>query len=347
MNNFHKYILQWYDQKGRHTLPWRQTNNPYHIWLAEIMLQQTQVQTALTYFLRFLNAFPSLQLLAAAPLSDVLALWSGLGYYARARNLHKTAVMLCESHGGIFPSDVNELIKLPGIGRSTAGAIRAIAFQKRGIILDGNVKRILSRFFALAHPSDTVLWSYAEQLTPHKRVHDYSQAIMDLGAMVCTPKTPRCEECPVKKRCRAHQQGQVALFPVRIKKAPVPVRSVFWIMPINEQKQILLHERQKIGIWGGLWCPLECSTDEDPIKFSEQHLGVLTHVTDTLATFSHKFSHFTLKVTPLLVRIIASSKKLHHTRKELWYDNQRVGLPAPVKKLLLHIQSGSHHDTNN
>ncbi|MDH3998734.1 MAG: A/G-specific adenine glycosylase, partial [Desulfuromonadales bacterium] len=219
-------LLRWYGAKGR-DLPWRQNRDPYCIWLSEIMLQQTGVVTVIPYYQRFLDKFPTLQQLAAAPLDDVIQLWAGLGYYSRARNLHKAAQQVMAEHSGVFPSQLDDIQALPGIGRSTAGAILSIAFDQPAPILDGNVRRVLVRLFAWRNDprssaAEKQLWQWAEQLTPPQQAHDYAQAIMDLGATVCTPRTPDCANCPLRALCVAHQQGLAETLPIKRKRAKAP-----------------------------------------------------------------------------------------------------------------------------
>ncbi len=249
-------LLEWYGRKGR-DLPWRQTRDPYRIWLSEIMLQQTTVAAVIGYYRRFLENFPSVEHLAAAPLEAVIDLWAGLGYYARARNLHAAARMLVEEFGGEFPQTLAELQQLPGVGRSTAGAISALAFELRAPILDGNVRRILCRLFALQQPprssaAEKQLWLWADLLTPQDRVHDYTQAIMDLGATVCVPRQPRCAECPLSALCQARQLGMQTELPLPQQSKPVPTRHEA-VLLLEKQGRYLVRRRPASGLLGGLW----------------------------------------------------------------------------------------------
>ena len=254
--DFARRLLAWYRLRGR-SLPWRRGRDPYRIWLSEIMLQQTGVATVIPYFERFLDRFPDLAALAAADPAEVISLWSGLGYYSRARNLHAAAQLLMTRHQGNFPEQLAELTALPGIGRSTAGAIAAIAFGKRAPILDGNVRRILCRLFALETPPTTAasqkqLWAWAEELTPVDNLHDYSQAVMDLGATVCTPRNPDCGSCPVSACCLACQLGRVSEFPVAALKKKIPTARQLALV-LKDRGQLLLRKRPYQGFLGGLW----------------------------------------------------------------------------------------------
>jgi A/G-specific adenine glycosylase len=251
-------VLDWFDQSGRHDLPWQQNTNAYRVWISEIMLQQTQVQTVIPYFERFMARFPTVATLATAAIDDVLALWTGLGYYARARNLHRAAQQIMSTHQGVFPADLDALLALPGIGRSTAGAIRSLAFDQPAAILDGNVKRVLARFYAIAGwPGSTAtqkaLWAASEQLSPTSRCRDFTQAMMDLGATVCLPKQPRCANCPLRNHCQAYANNTIEHYPERRAKAIKPNRSVTWLLLQNSQGELGFEKRPSQGIWGGLY----------------------------------------------------------------------------------------------
>jgi len=254
MSDFAEQLLIWFDQHGRHDLPWQQAVTPYRVWVSEIMLQQTQVKTVIPYYERFMDRFPNVEALAAASQESVLAHWSGLGYYARGRNLHKSAVMIVECFGGNFPTQWEDVLALPGVGRSTAGAILSIALAQRYPILDGNVKRVLSRYFALEgwtgeRKNEQFLWQQADSLTPEKRFDDYTQAIMDLGATVCTRSKPSCMSCPVRDGCVAYQQDCVASFPFPKPKKDKPVKQAYFLVLENTQGQVWLQQRPQKGIW--------------------------------------------------------------------------------------------------
>ncbi|NBB92056.1 MAG: A/G-specific adenine glycosylase, partial [Gammaproteobacteria bacterium] len=256
--DFAQRLLAWWEQHGRHDLPWQQERSPYRVWVAEIMLQQTQVGTVIPYFERFMGRFPDLPSLAHAPIDDVLAHWSGLGYYARARNLHAAAVRCLEEHGGDLPPDAESLERLPGIGRSTANAIVAQAQDRRAPILDGNVKRVLARHAGVeGWPGRSAvlrsLWQEAEALTPQDRARDYTQAIMDLGATLCTPRRPACERCPVDEDCFARRADRVEELPAPKPKRSRPLRDATLVIIENDRGELLLQRRPPSGIWGGLW----------------------------------------------------------------------------------------------
>ena len=333
-------LLAWFDTHGRHDLPWQAPRDAYRVWVSEIMLQQTQVATVIPYFTRFLQAFPDVRALAEAPLDDVLHHWTGLGYYARARNLHRAAQQLRDQHGGQFPREFDPLHALPGIGRSTAGAILAQAFGLRYPILDGNVKRVLTRLHAIAGwPGDKAvehqLWQLAEAHTPHTRLADYTQAIMDLGATVCRRSTPLCDHCPLQARCVAHAQQTVHLFPARKPRKALPVRQTCMLLVYNAEHAVLLEQRPPSGVWGGLWSFPECALDDDPVQWSREHLQLQLSAIQSLPSVRHTFSHFHLDITPLLAR--TESAGIMDSPRHIWYNSSRSaarGFPAPVKLLL-------------
>ena len=346
MTSFSENLLCWFNQHGRKNLPWQQQPTPYRVWISEIMLQQTQVQTVIPYFERFMQSFPDLKTLAVAPLDDVLHHWSGLGYYARARNLHKTAQQICDQHSGQFPDDPDSLQQLPGIGRSTAGAILSLAFQKRQPILDGNVKRVLTRFHAIeGWPGKTEiqkkLWNIADQHTPQKDVAAYTQAIMDLGATLCTRSKPQCEDCPVQKGCAARKSNRQNDFPYSKPKKTIPTKKKIFLILRNDKNEILLEKRPPTGIWGGLWSLPECEHGEDPQEVCDQRFACKITNQQTLKIVRHTFSHFHLEITPRLMQIIDNQTKIMESNETLWYNNTRVkniGLAAPVASLLKNIE---------
>lgn len=341
-NWFSKQALSWYDQHGRKHLPWQQGKTAYRVWLSEIMLQQTQVTTVIPYFERFTQAFPTVADLAAASQDDVLHLWTGLGYYARARNLHKAAQMVMAEFDGEFPSDVDQLQTLPGIGRSTAGAIASSVFNEPAAILDGNVKRVLSRFFALEEwpgnsRAQNQLWRWSEALTPKQRVADYNQVMMDLGALVCTRSKPNCENCPLKAKCLAFEQKRTHLLPVSKPKKEKPVQSCILAMLQLPDGRTLLQQRPAPGIWGGLYSFPQFA-DNDAFEIYIQPFNV--QQPEPWSTFRHTFSHYHLDITPIVCRL-EKVPELVHDSSELWFNphlletqEKSIGLPAPVKTLI-------------
>jgi len=342
---FARRLLHWFDRHGRKDLPWQQEITPYRVWLSEIMLQQTQVSTVIPYFERFTKTYPNVQMLAAAPLDDVLHLWTGLGYYARARNLHRAAQQVVHEQNGQFPATVEELCQLPGIGRSTAGAIVSIAFGKRAAILDGNVKRVLARHRAVPgwpgdSPVQNTLWQISEAFTPKRRHGAYTQAIMDLGATLCTRSKPACILCPVGDDCVARANGSQWQFPGKKSQKKLPVRQSLWLLVQNQQGQYLLENRPPAGLWGGLWTFPETDADEQ-IAQRCQALGFQLHSTTPLATRRHTFSHFHLEYTPVMVHASPLSR-VAQTQPYHWLDASNLsgyGTPAPVKKLLEDLAS--------
>jgi len=343
---FSDRLLEWFDAHGRKDLPWQHDPAIYRVWISEVMLQQTQVGSVIPYYQRFVRRFPDRPALAAAALDEVLHLWSGLGYYSRARNLHRAAVLIREQHGGEFPQDIEPLMALPGIGRSTAGAILALACGQRQPILDGNVKRVLARFHAVdGWPGkasvEKELWRLAERHTPHKRVAHYTQAIMDLGATVCTRGGPDCPRCPLCASCRAHILGRVADFPAPRPRKVIPVRRTTMLLLSNPAGAILLQRRPPTGIWGGLWSLPEYAddtTDEATLHhWCRQRLGYEVDAVRHWPTFRHTFSHFHLDVTPVHGQVKDASSGVMEGGATVWYNTRQPdarGLAAPVKRLL-------------
>ncbi len=340
--NFSTALLCWWDTAGRKDLPWQQPRTPYRVWLSEIMLQQTQVATTIEYFTRFCARFPSLERLAAASLDEVLQLWSGLGYYARARNLHRTAQLLVKQYQSRFPSDIETLCQLPGVGRSTAGAILALSMDQFAVILDGNVKRVLCRFFALSGwPGGSAvnrqLWQLAASLTPKQRVADYTQAIMDLGATVCK-RSPQCTRCPVAGHCQALAQGTVTWYPTPKPHRVLPVRDVQMLL-LRDQHRLLLQQQPPIGLWGGLWVLPQINTNQDPVTWCLEQLQISARLLDTWPIFRHSFSHYHLQIQPRLLscgNIGAVAEASYQ-----WLDlHQPIlpAVPAPVRRLLQQLK---------
>ena len=335
MPSFSKRLLGWWGTHGRHDLPWQTDRTPYRVWVSEIMLQQTQVSTVIGYFDRFMAAFPTLEALASAPVDDVLALWSGLGYYARARNLHKAAQICMEQHRGALPNNPEALQQLPGIGRSTANAIVAQAHNRRAVILDGNVKRVLTRYRGIdgwpGKPAvEKTLWKVAEALTPTKRASDYTQAIMDLGAMVCTRHRPTCGECPVANDCRAFGERKTDQWPTPRPKSQKQRIEMTLAVCLNTNQEILLEKRPANGIWGGLWClPMAEALPE----FSNPRPG------PELEGMRHELTHRTLEIAFESVWIDGDDD-IPPTNQWRWMDLTDVlalGLPRPIQKALAQL----------
>jgi A/G-specific adenine glycosylase len=338
MSTFARRLIRWQRQHGRHDLPWQENHDPYRVWLSEIMLQQTQVATVVPYYRRFLERFPDLPSLAAAPVEDVMALWSGLGYYARARNLHACARTVVSEHGGQFPRDATVIAGLPGIGRSTANAIAAFCFGRRAPILDGNVKRVLCRHFAVeGFPSlpavDKELWRLAESLLPAKDVGIYLQAQMDLGATVCTRGRPRCDDCPLAPTCAALRQDRVAQLPTAKPRRAMPERETT-VLVLLQAGRVLLERRPPAGIWGGL-LSLPEPPDTMPLEEYCRRLGCRIARRRALAPVRQSFTHFHLRMNPLLCEVSAAPGAAEPGLRWLGADELPTApLPAPIRKLL-------------
>jgi A/G-specific adenine glycosylase len=343
VSSFSQAVLNWYEQFGRKTLPWQIEKTPYKVWLSEIMLQQTQVTTVIPYFERFMDRFPTVEDLANAEQDEVLHLWTGLGYYARARNLHKAAKIVVEQYQGLFPTNIDDVIALPGIGRSTAGAVLSLSLKQPHAILDGNVKRTLSRCFAVEgwpgkKPVENRLWEIAELHTPKRDVEKYNQAMMDMGAMVCTRSRPKCEICPVNTLCAAKAEDRQADFPGKKPKKVKPEKET-WFAIFHHEGEVWLEQRPQSGIWGGLWCFPEQDNPELDSQF--ERLGIeMDHQVisqQQLIAFRHTFSHYHLDIVPILINITQKPSVLMEANGGLWYNlaqPKRVGLAAPVQKLL-------------
>jgi len=356
MNNFSSRLIRWQRQHGRHGLPW-QGADAYRVWLSEIMLQQTQVATVIPYYRRFVARFPEVAALAAVSEDEVLAHWSGLGYYARGRNLHRAAQLIMQRHDGEFPRDFDDIMALPGIGRSTAAAICALAFHERRAILDGNVKRVLARYCAIEgwageKKVEAQLWQQAEALLPHSSppprggrarergdfdnaIATYIQGLMDLGATICTRTKPDCNACPVQKDCAAYQSGRVAQLPAPRPRKPLPEKHSTFLL-LMHGNDILLEKRPGSGIWGGLWCPPQVEESEDAVAYCMQRFGVDAAQAETLPEFTHTFSHFKLHITPLLVQTARKPRQMQEPGS-VWLeveDALRAAIPTPVRKLI-------------
>ena len=331
MRAFSRKLVAWQRRHGRHGLPWQGTRDPYRIWLAEVMLQQTQVEAAIPYYLRFLDRFPDVAALAAAPVGEVLRLWSGLGYYARARNLHAAARVVAGELGGRFPDTAGALEQLPGIGRSTAAAVAAFAFGRRAAILDGNVKRVLARQFGVEDKAGQ--WALAEKLLPARDIEAYTQGLMDLGATLCRRANPDCGRCPVAATCVALREDRVAELPAPKKRKPVPTRRATWLVLVH-RGQVLLERRPARGLWGGLWAFPE------PVGavagYCRGELGCAIARPRRLEVVTHGFTHFTLVAQPLRCEVTKAGPRAG-ARGRMWLDREdaaRAAVPAPVRALL-------------
>jgi A/G-specific adenine glycosylase len=353
---FSARVLNWFDRFGRKDLPWQHPVSAYRVWVSEIMLQQTQVATVIPYFNRFVRRFPDVRNLAEAPLDEVLHFWSGLGYYARARNLHKTAILICDQHAGQFPLHYEAVRVLPGIGRSTAGAILALAQGQRHPILDGNVKRVLARHRLVEgwpgnRAVEARLWQAAEEITPGPRVAEFTQAMMDLGALICVRHTPFCHDCPVMSDCGARLKARQRELPAPKPRAPLPIRKTAMIMVCNPRGEVLLERRPPTGLWGGLLSFPEVAGVPDAQPWCIQKLGILPEEIIPWPPYPHTFSHFKLKITPLEIRLNTPLDRVMEGCGVVWYNmiSVRGGLAAPVQKLIQQLKTRQEqitHDSN-
>jgi A/G-specific adenine glycosylase len=345
IEEFRDALLAWFDRHGRRDLPWQIGRTPYRVWVSEIMLQQTQVATVIPYYERFLARFPDVAALAAASPDEVIALWAGLGYYARARHLHRAARRVMEDHGGEFPADLDALAALPGVGRSTAGAILSLGLGRRAAILDGNVKRVLCRYAGLegwpGQPSVArELWALSERLTPAARVADYNQAMMDLGALVCAQRRPDCGACPLSAGCAALKSGRTAALPAPKPRAAMPVRRCWMLVLSNAEGGFYLEKRPPVGIWGGLWSLPEFA-DEAELAAWCRARGIGPAGLERLPQRRHTFSHYHLDYRPVLVRAATPVQGVAENAGQGWFSKDRPGLPTPVRRLLEELASGA------
>ncbi len=347
--SFAPRLLAWFREHGRHNLPWQINPTPYRVWISEVMLQQTQVATVIPYYARFMARFPDIDALAAAPLDEVLHLWTGLGYYARARNLSACAKVLAAQHRGVFPQRIDEVVALPGIGRSTAGAILALSCGQRHAILDGNAKRVMARVFGIAGDpnSNTVLaalWSQADACTPRREAAAYTQGIMDLGATVCTRARPACTRCPMNTHCVAALQGRQRELPGKKLQRSRPSREATLLIAQTGGPgctAILVERRPVSGLWGGLWSPPQFANDSDALAWCAREFGDAD--AQALAPIEHAFTHFDLRLKPLLVRGRQQLEVLDGDNR-LWYRLDappRVGLPQPIRQLFERLRAGT------
>jgi A/G-specific adenine glycosylase len=339
--DFAASLIEWHASHGRHDLPWQRRRTAFRVWVSEIMLQQTQVTTVIPYYERFMQRFPDVGTLAAASLDDVLHLWSGLGYYARARNLHRAAARIAEEHGGRFPRSFDAVADLPGIGRSTAGAILALSRGERFPILDGNVRRVLSRYFGVeGSASDRAvlqkLWDLSDECTPTEHVDTYTQAVMDLGATVCVRRNPSCAACPVSGTCVARACGRQHELPSPKPRRKRALRQVFMLAALREDGGVLLERRPERGVWGGLWCLPEFESATEAADYARRTLQGTGVRPVPLAPVEHAFTHFDLVITPLLAHCCGSAPAPDPAQSQ-WYrarEPARLGLPAPIRLLL-------------
>ncbi|MFC4728130.1 A/G-specific adenine glycosylase [Coralloluteibacterium thermophilus] len=342
-DGFAPRLLRWFDASGRHDLPWQHPRSPYRVWVSEIMLQQTQVRVVVPYFERWMQALPTLRDLAAAEPDAVIALWAGLGYYARARNLHKAAQLCMERHGGELPRDIEALAALPGIGRSTAGAILAQAHGLRHAILDGNVKRTLARFHGVrgwpgTRAVELELWRLAEGHLPQARMADYTQAIMDFGATLCTRQNPACVLCPLQDDCVARREGLVAELPTPKPGKALPQRGTLMLVVLDGAGRLLLRRRPPSGVWAGMWSLPEAEDADAAHALLARHAEVDFDAVETLPTIEHGFSHYRLRITPLLWRNARPlEQRIAEDADARWAAadaRAAIGFPAPVRRLL-------------
>jgi len=339
-DDFARALLSWHRRHGRRGLPWRR-GDPYRVWLSEIMLQQTRVETVIPYYERFLEAFPDVAALARAPVDQVLELWSGLGYYGRAHRLHATARRVCDEHGGSFPSELEALQALPGIGRSTAGAIRSLAFGLPAPILDGNARRVLARYHAVGGTPATAereLWEHAARHVPATQPARYTQAIMDLGATVCTRHRPSCGDCPLAAGCTALARAEVERYPVRRQAGALPLRRRLALIIEDPQGRLLLERRPAQGVWGGLWSFPEAAADADAATCLAGLVGApLEAAPQRGEPRHHTFSHYRLELHPVHARLRRREAGVMEAQGRIWYNRmrpRRLGLAAPVRDFL-------------
>ncbi|NWG86230.1 MAG: A/G-specific adenine glycosylase [Hydrogenophilaceae bacterium] len=343
---FATHLIAWQRRHGRHDLPWQGSREPYAVWLSEIMLQQTQVETVIPYYQRFRARLPEVAALAAASEEEVLALWSGLGYYSRARNLHKAAKIIVQDFGGIFPREFDQIMSLPGIGRSTAAAIAAFAFGERRAILDGNVKRVFCRLFGVEgwpgeKPVENRLWALADSLLPSHDLGAYTQGLMDLGATLCRRSKPACVVCPFSEECVANRQGRQAELPTARPRKALPERHTAMLLLLHAG-EILLEKRPPTGIWGGLWSLPECPTEADPADCARR-LGFEAQALRPLPKLTHTFTHFRLHIQPQPLSVVRRPTKMNEPGR-LWLplaDACEAALPTPVRKLIEQLEAAN------
>lgn len=339
---FSQLVLDWFVGHGRTELPWQSNKTAYRVWLSEIMLQQTQVTTVIPYYQRFLQSFPTIQSLADANLDEVLQHWQGLGYYARARNLHLAAQIMRDEYASAFPQDIVQVLTLPGIGRSTAGAILTFASNQSWPILDGNIKRVLARCFQVEGwygkaKTMAQLWYIAEQLTPKKQTDHYNQAMMDIGAMICLKSKPRCEGCPLTKSCQSFKHSTWHLYPAKKPNKIKPQKQTLMLLH-HYQNRVLLYRRPPIGIWGGLWSLPEIEPNQDLSEWQRQNLNSTKDPQDIkIDLLRHQFTHFSLDISVAIIELSELPNQVSDSMQIKFVAYQQLadyGLPTPVKKIL-------------
>jgi len=348
MTDFAQRLIDWQKQYGRHDLPWQNTTDPYAIWVSEIMLQQTQVTAVIGYYQKFMQRFPDIATLANASQDEVLQHWSGLGYYSRARNLHNAAQIIVDEHQGAFPADFTTIQTLPGIGRSTAAAIASFAFNQVQTILDGNVKRVLARYFAIegwpgAPRIEKKLWALAESLLPDTEMVAYTQGLMDLGATLCTRSKPQCNRCPLANDCEASKQGRTHLLPTPKPRKSTPEKSVTMLI-LKQGDSILLEKRPPSGIWGGLWSFPETEHTENLAEHAKQRFGLQVDAAEPLAQLTHAFTHFKLHIQPQRLMVTGKPTQLREAGL-IWLnieDALGAAIPTPVRKILQNLMQHQH-----
>jgi len=339
--SFSSRILKWFKRHGRKDLPWQKNCTPYRVWVSEIMLQQTQVATVIPYYQKFMKRFPNIKQLAEADVDDVMQYWAGLGYYARARNLHKAAQRVMNEFRGRFPKEIEQVMSLPGVGRSTAGAILSLSGKQRYPILDGNVKRVLARHGAIEGWSGNKkimdqLWLLSDELTPDKQVAEYNQAMMDMGATLCTRTRPACERCPVAMDCQALTRGLVDQLPTPKKKKTLPQRKTRMLV-IENDGSLLLEKRPPSGIWGGLWSLPECSVVTDVFTYCKSEIGFTVTESGSQECWFHTFSHYRLNVQARLLRAASNAAVIQDKSEYAWFNKNELdelALSAAVMKLM-------------
>lgn len=338
---FSKTVLEWFENHGRKNLPWQQNPTPYRVWVSEIMLQQTQVTTVIPYFMRFTECFATVEVLANASQDDVLALWTGLGYYARGRNLHKAAQLIVEQHNGELPESLDALVNLPGIGRSTAGAILSLGYLIAAPILDGNVKRVLSRYRCVdGWPGQVAvqrqLWDLSTAVTPAENTAQFNQAMMDLGATLCTRSNPDCQRCPLYSSCQARQSGTPTEWPHKKPKKVKPIRQTLMLLAVNDQGSVLLQRRPPSGLWGGLWGFPQFDEQQALLAYAKT-LGRYSEADiEQWDNVKHSFTHFDLQITPVRIALKPkASNRIMESDVNCWFDGDMPGgCAAPIKRLL-------------